>query len=428
MKTNRRPFKLAVILLSFFLTSCSLLPVMTPSARKRSSKEETSEVDSDSERSSHSSLYSNHRHTWGEWVAIQEATCETNGARYRECTTCHEREYKDIPALGHDFDSVQILEGDRVFAECRICHASYDVSKDYSIISLVDPNGSVFSQYPLKKNSELSSLPEYEDIPAGKRLYGWMNINNGGQIWDFKADDLNCVKENISLMPLIVDDLDVQTFEAELCPAITESNGGQGMEGCTYSGGQRGSGLIYRDYSKTLKASGNYIFDNRVAREATVNEYVYTRSDECFNALVHFNYNYGNTLTWEIESDVAVNNVTMLMRLSAEYGNVNRQTDERTISFSDQDFQVKVNHRAISYGNITMRNIPSTYEMITCQDFFLSNEINLVKGTNVIELIVNNENPYFDCLPATSPCIDCIKFISSSTLTWPNAKISNIVY
>ncbi len=37
-------------------------------------------------------------HTWGEWVVEIEATCGTNGSKYRECSVCGEKEAREIPA------------------------------------------------------------------------------------------------------------------------------------------------------------------------------------------------------------------------------------------------------------------------------------------------------------------------------------------
>ena len=121
------------------------------------------------------------------------------------------------------------------------------------------------------------------------------NVKNGGQIWDFEAEDLKGVFEDVELKPLFVDaSLKVQSLEAELCPAITEDHGGQGMEGATYSGGQAGKGLIQEDENSAAKASNGYF--------------------------VHFLYVQGNTLTWKLNASAADTNVTLFARFGAEYG------------------------------------------------------------------------------------------------------------
>jgi len=41
-------------------------------------------------------------HSWGEWISVKDAGCETVGSEQRECGTCHETETRKIAALGHD--------------------------------------------------------------------------------------------------------------------------------------------------------------------------------------------------------------------------------------------------------------------------------------------------------------------------------------
>ena len=171
MKRKTMVIKAAFITMSLAITSCDLLPTMTPSARKRSSKEEndTSIVDNSSSRSpvsnpfiqnseSYNPFYptseykdqstnyndttnssdpihvhtfeeswtSNatkhwHRatcghniksdeaaHTWTDYNVIATATCTENGAQEKFCTVCGYRVTQEIKALGHEFDENNI--------------------------------------------------------------------------------------------------------------------------------------------------------------------------------------------------------------------------------------------------------------------------------------------------------------------------------
>ena len=252
--------------------------------------------------------------------------------------------------------------------------------------------------------------PANPTAPSGKAFYGWMNVKNGGQIWDFENEDLNKVMDDITLRPVFVPaGMDPQVFEAELCPDFTDEKWGpKGMPGATYSGGQNGLGLIGKDYY-----------------EGDTNKYGTSGRFEVGTSVVagfaHFMYSKGDTLTWEVESDVAAENVTLFMRLSAEYGIPNPMTDEVT-SWVDQDtFPVTVNGTKLEYGKITLRNIvPMLF--IPFQDYFVSASVSLQAGTNIIQMKVDNKVTLNGTIASSAPVVDCIKLYSESNLTWPNAK------
>ena len=292
---------------------------------------------------------------------------------------------------------------------------------DYNV-KIVGADDAVISNETVKHGRPLTKPADPTNVPAGKRFYGWMNVKNGGQIWDFDAQDLNVVMGDVELKPLFVDDLQPQVFEAELCPAITEDRGGQGMEGATYSGGAKGKQLVNRSFDGEFKASGAFFQEEdgtvRYATESDDKEYV-------FGGFVHFMYAKGDTLKWELESDAAASNVTMLIRLGAEYAKPDPLTGEKTYTFTDEEFQVKVNGEAIKYGKITMHNVPDVGDFLNFQDFFMADNLSLKAGSNTVEMVVNNDINLFSTIAAAAPCVDCIKLVSTSTITWPNAKLSN---
>ena len=282
--------------------------------------------------------------------------------------------------------------------------------------------------------------PADPTAPAGKAFYGWMNVKNGGQIWDFESEDLKMVMGDVELKPLFVDaSLQAQPFEAELCPAITESIGKKdgeiGMDGETYSGGQKGMGLIGRAFTKNgvreWGASGDYY------RDDDGKAYYATAADKAdpeknvFGGFVHYNYVKGNNLVFELQSDVAAENVSLFMRLSGEYGldeeyQVKPGEGEARVteSFNQTSFPVKVNGVAQQYGTVRIHNIiPKTF--IDFQDFYVGN-ISLQAGKNTIELIVDNQDSLNGTITSSAPVIDCIKLYSSSNITWPTAKIAQM--
>lgn len=254
---------------------------------------------------------------------------------------------------------------------------------------------------------------------AGKVFYGWKNKTNGGQIWDFTNERLGKVMMDCEFEPFFVDaGAEAQYLEAELCPNILD------MEGSTYSGGSQGRGLIGSDSQHALGAHGDYIRPN--GRDA---EYATASSDQTkvFGGYVHHMYNRGNHLDWNFTSDVAATNVTMLMRLSAEYSKDSGHPDgENILSFDDNSFLVKVNNERIQYGSVTMHNVgkTGTNDFLPFQDFFLSVSVSLNAGANKIEMIADNSDFDTGTLVAVCPVIDCVKLYTSATLTWAEADIS----
>ena len=290
-------------------------------------------------------------------------------------------------------------------------------------IKFLGADGAAISTTYVNSGTVLSEAPATPTAPAGKTFYGWTNSKNGGQIWDFEASDLNLVLEDLELKPLFVDSsLKVQAFEAELCPAITEDRNGQGMDGATYSGGAKGQQLINRALDGQFKASGAFFQED----DGTV-RYATDADDQSlvFGGYVHFMYAKGDTLTWALNSDKAASNVTMFARLGAEYAKPDPMTGEKKYTFTDEEFQIKVNGEVVKYNKITMHNVPEVGDFLNFQDFFMGANFSLKEGANTIEMVVNNDINLFSTIAAVAPCVDCIKLLSDSTITWPDAKLSN---
>ena len=194
------------------------------------------------------------------------------------------------------------------------------------------------------------------------------------------------------------------------------------MDGATYSGGAKGQQLINRALDGQFKASGAFFQEeDGTVRYATAAD----NQSLVFGGYVHFMYAKGDTLTWKLNSDKAASNVTMFSRLGAEYAKPDPLTGEKKYSFTDEEFQIKVNGQAVKYNKITMHNVPEVGDFLTFQDFFMGANFSLVAGENTIEMVVNNDINLFSTIAAVAPCVDCIKLLSDSTITWPNAKLAN---
>ena len=185
-------------------------------------------------------------------------------------------------------------------------------------------------------------------------------------------------------------------FEAEYSDVITK---GMGMGGATYSGGQRGKGLI-QEADAAMKASNG--------------------------AFVHFLYVKDNNLTFEINSNAA-GTAKIDMRLSAEYKNPSFSINS-TGTDGASKYTIKVNGNAIDYGKITFTDVPAQGTgWKPFADYPLTASVPLVAGKNTVEMITDNEDLFFGTAQSTAPMIDCITFETSCTLSWLNAKGSQLL-
>ena len=186
-------------------------------------------------------------------------------------------------------------------------------------------------------------------------------------------------------------------FEAEYSDVITK---GMGMGGATYSGGQRGKGLIQEnDEAGQLKASNGYF--------------------------VHFLYVNGNNLKFEINSDEA-GTAKIDMRLSAEYKSAFSINSTGTNGASK--YTIKVNGESIDYGTISFTDVPTQgMGWKAFADYPLTASVALAKGKNTVEMITDNTDLLYGTAQATAPMIDCLTFETAQTLSWGNAKGSQIL-
>ena len=277
-----------------------------------------------------------------------------------------------------------------------------------------DANGQDVGQVTYQDWDTPLVKPADPTAPDGKQFYGWMNVLNGGQIWNFDNEHLNKVMSDVTLKPLFVPaGMNPQVFEAEECPDFTlEEWGPKGMPGATYSGGQNGLGLVGKDF----------IVDGETKYGTSGN---YTVGTSQVAGFAHFLYCKGDTLTWELESSAAAENVTMFMRLSAEYGIADPLTDEVTSWVDDTTFPITVNGTKLQYGKVTLHNI-IPMDFIPFQDYFVSATVSLQAGKNTIQMKVDNKVTLNGTIASSAPVVDCIKLYSSSTLIWPGAMESNL--
>ena len=111
-------------------------------------------------------------------------------------------------------------------------------------------------------------------------------------------------------------------------------------------------------------------------------------------------------ITFNFTSDKEVTDATLVLRLGSEMGD---------LTFTPDNFEVKLNGKAIDYNPMYLTNSPTLEEM-KFVDKTVSNNVTIKAGANTLTLTV---------LPNTlaggtsaGPMIDCVKITSSASLTW----------
>ena len=344
-------------------------------------------------------------HDYGEWTVKTEATETRDGEKVATCKKCGKEKSEKINRLGFPYN-----------------------------VTFKDAEGNVISS-ETKRSIEKITKPADPTAPAGKVFYGWKNVKNGGQIWDFDDDILGLVSQDSEFVPVFVPaNMNAQYLEAELEPTIIAKP----MYGATYSGGASGQQMIYidrdREYNSTCEV-GEFKYyspagtDQIVVGDAPAGVEQKTMNPKSSNmgAFVHFNYKKGNVLTFNIESSAAVDDVMLFASFSSEYGKEDPTTYDKINRFTDEGFKVSVNGTRLEYDKITMHNVPAIGDFLKFQDFLLGVNVSLNAGSNTITMLVDNEEGYSGTLPSASPCIDSIKLYTSATITWNEANYANIV-
>ena len=198
-----------------------------------------------------------------------------------------------------------------------------------------------------------------------------------------KRECLIChVIEEETLVPTCMNEATI--FEAEYCPCITEDNDGRGMYGMV-----SGHAYVGKELINVIQDNGN-------------------NAGYC----VKYLHSTNDTLLFEIYSDGAVDNAIMSMCLGPD----------GCFNINENNYGVKVNGSFVHYNGIQFYSIFGN-EKSLFKDCYIGNNISLISGKNTIELVTLGAG---DSYVKESPAVDNIKIYSTSNLTWPTAKQSNL--
>lgn len=227
-------------------------------------------------------------------------------------------------------------------------------------------NNGVYSKSTFAKNSKTKA-----PLPAREGYYfaGWYMEEDCSNAFNFN----NRVTESANLYAKWQK---TNTFEAEYLDV-------SGLKGSGYSGEYAGTNMIFKDVYDAKASNGFFL-------TCLYQEYI--------------------SVTFTIESDKAVDDAVLQLRLSAEF---------ISITLTDEEFLVEVNGEKVSYDPLTFKleNVPSEKKLPFTNTPAMKG-IHLNEGVNVITLTVNNATHMQGTMYAKAPMIDCIYVHTDAVLTW----------
>lgn len=165
------------------------------------------------------------------------------------------------------------------------------------------------------------------------------------------------------------------------------------VEGEGFSGGPSGVGMIVQDIDGEWNTESGYY--------------------------VGYLFVENTTLTFEIESNKAVDDAKIVLRLSAigDGGGA--------ITLTSSKYTVSVNGEALQYEDISFYDRTDIDGVYAFEDYLAGENVSLKEGKNVIKLISSNNESLGGTTKATAPLVDCVKITTSAELTW-TPKESNL--
>ncbi len=199
--------------------------------------------------------------------------------------------------------------------------------------------------------------------------------------------------------------LNQYTFEAE----YTQLTGLYGDDGANSDGEKIGSGYSNEVYGLKL-----------IEKESDTN----ANSSNGYS--IGNNFIMGFYLEFIIESDVEVTNAQLVLRLSCAYYSITLSDTEFSVSCRKDgvDIDDEANVQYFDYGSIELvtefTDGYGTSQRRPFTNHFISNEVHLYEGTNIIRLEVTNNTKLGSggTINAKAPMIDCIYVNTDATLTW----------
>ncbi len=333
-----------------------------------------------------------HTHTPVKVDAVS-AGCETDGNKLYytcdcgkwfedvECTKeITEHVSVEIKAPGHDWDGGVISEdGTLKTISCRNCDETktetVTVTTTYTITYNLNYDGAPVAEVLRYEGGVAASEPKKPNHPDNDYVFGgWYLEESCKTKYDFNLP----MTANLTLYAKWKQETQY-VFEAEYTKIKT-------LSGVGWSNEAKGLDMIMRDKGGVSGASNGFY--------------------------VGYLYRNGLTLTFKINSDVAVDDATLTLRVSGEM--------TESIILTGDEYTIKVNDSKIDYAGISITGIDPKPDAPKheFQDVLVTASLNLVAGENTITLTTSNGIKLGGTATATAPLVDCIKILSTSVLTW----------
>ena len=200
--------------------------------------------------------------------------------------------------------------------------------------------------------------------------------------------------------------LNQYTFEAE----YTQLTGLEvGQDGVNSAGEKMGSG-----------------YSNEVAGLQLIEKDTDTNAQSSNGYSIGNNFMMGFYLEFVIESDTEVTNAQLMLRLSCAYYSITLSDTEFSVSCRKDgvDIDDEANVQYFEFDDIVLETEFTdgygTSQRRPFTNHFISNEVHLYEGKNIIRLEVTNNTKLGSggTINAKAPMIDCIYVNTDATLTW----------
>lgn len=187
--------------------------------------------------------------------------------------------------------------------------------------------------------------------------------------------------------------------------------------------------VIKASWTKTTEGVNSWLFEAEdtnltgktgPAISGTANEIGMIQQVEGVGAsndrFVGYMYQIGNTIDFYLAADEDLDDVTIILRLSAEM---------EDLSLTPAEYGVSINGEYVQYGTIEIKDVPAmdwgSYVAAAApfQDFVIAQNVHLNKGRNVIKLETLNSIPYTGTtMVAHAPLADCLTIQTTGVVIW----------
>ena len=207
---------------------------------------------------------------------------------------------------------------------------------------------------------------------------GWFTEEEEGEAFDF-AQELDTDTTVYAHWTRNISGTNEWVFEVENTDLSTKT--GAGLSGTTSKGG-----MLVSDSSKGA-SNGVYL---------------------------SYQYITGNQVEFVIVSDMDVDDVTFVARLSQE---------ARDYTYNPSNYDIAINGESLTYDDIVFTDVPGFTadgaDPLNFEDFTIGTGLSLKKGRNTITFTVTNADALTGTtMNAASPLLDCIKLTTEAVVTW----------